>query len=349
MLREICCDINVLSDTSDFESEDEVFFLVPAMFDIQVNGYNKISLDDELTVDALEKMTEDMYRDGVSQFVPTIITCDYQKMVTALINTKEFMSKHPNIIPGLHLEGPFISPAKRGIHPIEHIAKIDTRVVDTIFENADIIAYMTIDPVTVGEDLMRKFRTRGIRLSIGHTNCDYQDAKRFFACGGNMATHLFNAMSKSPNGRNPKAVEAILENGEIYTSVICDGIHVDYSMVNIAWRLLHKYFILTTDALASSGVKNPEEFTQFNFAGKLIYNDPILGCTDSVGTLAGSRLTMLQGLKNLINNCGLTLPEAIRAASIAPRKALNMEHNNVYMVLDADLNIRKIFINQKKN
>ena len=143
MLREICCDINVLSDTSDFESEDEVFFLVPAMFDIQVNGYNKISLDDELTVDALEKMTEDMYRDGVSQFVPTIITCDYQKMVTALINTKEFMSKHPNIIPGLHLEGPFISPAKRGIHPIEHIAKIDTRVVDTIFENADIIAYMT--------------------------------------------------------------------------------------------------------------------------------------------------------------------------------------------------------------
>jgi N-acetylglucosamine-6-phosphate deacetylase len=343
MLKEYWCDRDILKDTSEFDHEDEVYFLVPAMFDIQVNGYNQISLDDEVSVEALEKMAVDMYNDGVSQFVPTLISSDFNKILLALTNTREFIKKHPYIIPGLHLEGPFISLEKSGIHPKECIANIDPATLDMIIANRDVVAYMTVDPLALTDEQLYKLQQASIKLSLGHTNCNYKQAKQFFNKGCNMATHLYNAMSKSFNGRNPMAVEAILEHEQIYTGVICDGVHVDFTMVNLAKKLLGDYFILTTDAIAAAGVKDPADFPKFVFANKLITNDPQFGCVDDNGVLAGSCLTMKQGIINLVQKCGLTLHEAIYAASVAPRRALGVKHNNVYMVLDMNLNIKKIF------
>lgn len=349
MLKELWCDKNVLKDSTPFESEDKVFFLIPTMCDVQVNGYNGISLDDELTFDALERMKEDLFRDGVTQFVPTIITCDYQKMLTALINTREFMEKYPGVIPGIHLEGPFISKEKRGIHPLEYVRTMDQQSLDTILEYRDAIAYMTVDPVNLGHDLINILVRNGIRLSLGHTNCNHAQAVDFFSRGPKMATHLFNAMSKSPNGRNPMAVEAVLETERIYAGVIVDGVHVDFTMVYLAWRLLGKYFILTTDALAASGVRDPSSLPSFTFAGKKIINDPVRGCISEMGTLAGSRLTMLDGLRNLVLNCGLSLQDASYAACVAPRRALKIQPNDYFMILDSNFNIVKIFKSQLNN
>lgn len=344
MLNKLYCNLAAdLPNLKFFADSDQDYFLAPAFLDIQVNGYDTISLDKELTVHALECMNESMLRDGVSQFVPTVISSSYEHMLDTLENTRAFMQKHPNVIPGVHLEGPFISSTKCGIHSKENIRKMSAEDLKLILLFKDAIAYLTVDPLCLDQDCINILLQNGIKLSLGHTSCDYSTAMGFFEKGASMATHLFNAMSKSPNGRNPMAVEAVLANSKIYTGVIADGVHVSYPMVKIAWRLLGDHFILTTDALSAAGVQDVGSYVSFSFANKVIYNDPMHGCVDENGTLAGSRLTMLDGVKNLVDNCCLSVEDAIYAASVAPRKALQMQDNSTYIILDGSLNLVNTF------
>lgn len=344
MLKKIHCNLNdELIEIKDFIESEEVYYLAPALMDIQVNGYDTVSIDKELTVHALECMMASMLRDGVSQFVPTVISCSFEHMVDTLENTREFMRKHPGVIPGVHLEGPFISEAKRGIHSAEYVRNMTAEDLKVLLSFKNEIAYLTIDPDAVDQISQEILIRNNIKLSLGHTSCDYARAMSLFDTGATLATHLYNAMTKSPNGRNPMAVEAVVAKPGVYAGVIVDGIHVAYPMVKIAWRLLGDHFILTTDALSAAGVKNISSYVSFSFADKTIYNDPLRGCIDEKGTLAGSRLTMLEGVRNLVEACDLTLEQAVFAGSVAPRRAMKLKSNNAYIVLDKNLNLVKLF------
>lgn len=341
MLKNIYCENIKRNELKEFVESPEQYYLAPAFFDIQVNGYNRISLDEGVTTEKLEQMAESMILHGVSRFIPTLISSSSKMMEDSLNATRDFMNLYKGVIPGLHIEGPFIDQAKKGIHMESKIRFFTTEDLRIVLEYKDYIAYMTISPTAIDETMMKILINSGIKLSLGHSNINYNEAKRAMDHGINMATHLYNGMSHMQNARDPMAAEAIL-NSKIYASVIGDGIHVSYPVVEMIHDILGDKFILTTDALSAAGVENSSDYTTFRFAGKTVYNDKIHGCTDEKGILAGSRLTMAEGVRNLVNKCNFTVEEAIYAATLAPMKAFNIEEINDYIVLDKDLKVVEV-------
>lgn len=343
MLKNLCCEIqHDLEALKEYVESDTNYYLAPAFFDIQVNGYNKVSLDDGVTTEKLEQIAESVLEDGVSVFIPTLITSEPRVLIESLRATREFMKLYPGVVPGLHLEGPFICEEKKGIHNGNLIRKFSSDDLKTVLEYSDTIAYMTIDPSAFDEVFLQILLNQGIKLSLGHTNASYTDARRVIDQGLNLASHLYNAMAGMKDARQPMALEAILDSKSVYASIICDGLHVAYPLVNIAKKLLGEKLILTTDALSSAGVKNASQFISFKFAGKTIYNDLVHGCTDEHDVLAGSRITMLDAIRNYIKNCGATPEEAVYAAAIAPRKAFNITEQRDYIVLTEDMKLVKV-------
>ncbi|MGN1394003.1 MAG: N-acetylglucosamine-6-phosphate deacetylase [Succinivibrionaceae bacterium] len=342
MIKNICCNVIDVPTIQEYNVSDELYYLTPSFFDIQVNGYNRISLDTGISLEKLEQISNSLLADGVTHFIPTLITATPSVMEYSLSEVRKYMQLHPGIIPGMHIEGPFIDEEKRGIHSRDLIRRFSSEDLRIILEYKDAIAYITVSPKALDESILKILISNGVRLSIGHTSANYSETKRAIDYGFDLATHLYNAMSFLKNGRTPMAVEAIY-NSRIYAGVICDGIHVAFPIVKIAHEILNERFILTTDALAAAGVRDSKSFEKFKFADKIIYNDLILGCTDEEGTIAGSRLTMLDGVKNLVNKCNISLVDAIYAATISPRKCFAMDEINEYLILDKNLELIDVF------
>lgn len=340
MLDYVYCCPDSVPDAQKYAASDRRYYVTPSYIDIQVNGYNEVTLDgnDGVTVEKLEHISESLKHSGCAIFVPTLITSPYEILKKSLEQTELYMKKHPGRIPGLHIEGPFISPVKKGIHKEAYIRKLEGRDLELILRYAGAVSYITLDPNAVTPDVMKELLNAGIRLSLGHTEADYRKAEEFIGNGATLGTHLYNAMTMAANGRTPMAVEAILNSDTVYCGVIGDGIHVNYALVRLAHRLLGDRFVLVTDCLAAAGT-DPEKFRSFVFAEKEIFNDLVKGCIDAKGTLGGSRLTMTEGVQNLVRHAGFTLNEAVYAATLAPAKALGINLSGNYNILDEELNL----------
>ena len=324
----------------DLQNASEVYYLAPAFYDLQVNGYDGIMLDEEITQEGLTKITASLKEDGVFRFAPTVITCSFEHMRETLETVRRLFADFRECIPGVHLEGPFISPTKKGIHEERFIRRMEERDLSLLLEYREEVAYITADPAAVPPEYLKKLTEAGIRISLGHTTATAREAQRFFAGGATMVTHLHNAMSHARGGRDPMATEAALAADRVYAGVIADGIHVAWPEIIIARKCLGERFMLVTDALAAAGARKP--LPRFRFAGTTVYNDPEKGCINADGTLGGSRLTMLTGVKNLIRDAGFTPEAALIAASEAPFRAMG-EVKEVFLVLDEDMNIRGAF------
>lgn len=329
---------NRASKLHDLMQEPAMYYVAPSYVDLQVNGYKTVSLDENYSIEALLNMSEAMRLDGTAVFVPTVITCDYDYMVHVLEVTSDFMTKYPNRIFGVHLEGPFISKERAGIHPKHLIRTMDDKDVALLLKFKGAIAYITCSPEALDESKIQALQQANIRLSLGHSTANFEQATNFLKQGVKLGTHLYNAMSKASNGRTPGCVEALLLN-KVYSGVICDGVHVAWPLVKLAYELLGSKFVLVTDAIAAAGVKEVCTFPHFKFAGVKIINDPVKGCVDINGTLAGSRLDMANGVRNLVNNIGLSPLEAIQTATLNPCLALGTELTSYVNILDSKLQI----------
>ncbi|MEE3422295.1 MAG: N-acetylglucosamine-6-phosphate deacetylase [Succinimonas sp.] len=324
----------------ELQKSQEVYYLAPAFYDLQVNGYDGVMLDEEITREGLARITASLKEDGVFRFAPTVITCSYEHMRETLETVRSLFLKFRSSIPGVHLEGPFISPAKKGIHEERFIRKMTERDLSLLLEYREEVAYITADPAAVPPEYLKKLTAAGIRVSLGHTAATAAEAREFFAGGASLVTHLHNAMSHARGGRDPMATEAALADDRVYAGVIADGIHVAWPEIIIARKCLGERFMLVTDALAAAGVRKP--LPSFRFAGTTVFNDPEKGCINADGTLGGSRLTMLSGVKNLIRYAGFTPEAALIAASEAPFRAMG-EAPEIFLVLDENMNIRGAF------
>ncbi len=324
----------------DLQDAAEVYYLAPAFYDLQVNGYDGIMLDEEITRKGLARITASLKEDGVFRFAPTVITCSFEHMRETLETARSLFTEFRSAIPGVHLEGPFISPAKKGIHEERFIRRMEERDLSLLLEYRDVVAYITADPAAVPPEYLQKLTKAGIRVSLGHSDATAAAAREFFAAGATMVTHLHNAMSHARGGRDPMATEAALADDRIYAGVIADGIHVAWPEIIIARKCLGERFVLVTDALAAAGARKP--LPSFRFAGTTVFNDPEKGCINADGTLGGSRLTMLAGVKNLIRHAGFAPEAALIAASEAPFRAMG-EVPEVFLVLDEKMNIRGAF------
>jgi N-acetylglucosamine-6-phosphate deacetylase len=296
-------------------------------------------------------MNETNLKSGCTSFLPTLITTSDENIKKAIKLFEENEDMEDIGVLGLHIEGPYISLPKKGIHNPEYVRVLSDEMIDFIAEKgSEISKIMTIAPEVAKEKHLEKLCKAGIRLSVGHSNASYEevvDKLKYY----NNATHLYNAMSPL-TGREPGVVGAVLNKGNLYAGIIVDGIHCHYASVDIAKKILKEKLYLVTDAVSPVGTN----MEWFMFEGnKVYYKDG--KCVGEDGTLGGSALTMVEGVKNLVEHVGLPIEEALKMASTYPSKAVGIDDRYGYIkknyfadliVLNEDFTIDTIFVKGKK-
>ncbi|WP_336754863.1 N-acetylglucosamine-6-phosphate deacetylase [Pantoea sp. USHLN298] len=296
--------------------------IAPGFIDLQLNGCGGVQFNDDidaLSVETLEIMQRANQKSGCTSFLPTLITSSDELMQRAIETMRAYLQKHQHQALGLHLEGPWLSKAKKGTHNPALIRLPDAALVQYLCENADVITKVTLAPENAGSDVIRQLTEAGIIVSAGHSNATYEEAKAGFSAGVSFATHLYNAMPTFA-GREPGLIGALFDSPDVYCGIIADGLHVHYANVRNAKRIKGDKLVLVTDATAPAGAA----ISEFIFAGKTIYYRDGL-CVDENGTLSGSALTMIEAVQNSVEHAGIALDEALRMASLYPARAMGVE------------------------
>jgi len=291
--------------------------LTPGFIDLQLNGCGGVMFNNAITEATLATMQSTNLKSGCTSYLPTLITSSDQDMRTALKVTRAYMNKKSNQVLGLHLEGPYLSIEKKGIHRREYIRKPDLNMLDLICQNADIVSKVTLAPEKNSIEVIQRLKKAGIVVAIGHSNATYAQASAAIDNGATFATHLFNAMSPM-TGREAGVVGAVYDKN-IYAGIIVDGFHVAYENVRISKKIMGEKLILVTDATAPAGA----DIDSFDFVGTTVYYKNGK-CLAADGTLGGSALTMIQAIENSVKFVGIELAEAIRMATLYPARAVSL-------------------------
>lgn len=296
--------------------------LVSAGFiDLQLNGCGGVMFNTDISQTTLAKMQCTNLASGTTSFLPTLITsCDHD-IKQAINAVSAYMAEYQYQVLGLHLEGPYINVERKGIHPAPHIRPLDKSMLALLCQHAAVIAKVTIAPECHSAAQIQQLANAGILVALGHTAASYEQAMAGIKAGIGFATHLYNAMSPTSNGRTPGVVGAVYDSPALYAGIIVDGIHVHPANIRLAHQVMKDKLCLVTDGTAAAGA--PPELSEFDFCGtKVFIRDG--QCVDEQGTLGGSSLTMIEGVRNLVSLAGLPLEEALRMASLYPARALGM-------------------------
>jgi len=300
-------------------------FLAPGLIDLQLYGSGGLLFAGKPTVEALERMEDDLLSEGTTGFFATIGTNTNDIVETGIEAAKAYREKCKGNFWGLHLEGPYLNPIKKGAHPAKLIKKGTLAEVERWIGMADgVIKMMTIAPELQDQVVIDYLNDHGVILSSGHSNATYEQGKSFLNNPVPAVTHLFNAMPQMHH-RDPGYIPAIFEV-KPYTSIVNDGIHVDFAMVRLAKRELGDKLFLITDRVTAA----IEGTYQHQFTGdRYVMPD---------GTLSGSCLTMLWAVQNCVEKVGITLAEAINMASLYPAQlAKQHKKGRIAAGFDADM------------
>jgi N-acetylglucosamine-6-phosphate deacetylase len=313
-------DSDKLYDKSQLEDFGDSV-ISPGMLDLQLNGCGGVLFNADISMETLETMHQTNLKFGTTGFLPTLITADFNDSITALEVVKEWFKQYGNTrgVLGIHLEGPFLSKEKRGIHPEEFIIKPTDEMLAKIVPYAKLFPIkMTMAAENVKPEQIEFLAKHGIIVSIGHSNASYEVAENAFKHGAKTVTHMFNAMS-GMTGRNPGLIGAVLAN-PVYLGLIVDMLHVDKANVRLMTNLKPTSVYLVTDAVTPTGT----DMTEFDFAGKHLYvRDG--KCVDDAGTLGGAYLTMNEAIENCVEKCGLSLEQSLTMATLIPAQLLGVD------------------------
>lgn len=291
------------------------------MIDLQLNGCGGVLFNDTINMATLETMHQTNLRFGTTSYLPTLITSSFDDVKKALEVVKSWFHQFGNTrgVIGIHLEGPFLSIEKRGIHPLEYIAKPDDEMLTLIASYAKYFPIkLTLAPENFTVEQIKYLVKHDVIISIGHTNATFEQAQMAFDNGALTATHMFNAMS-GMTGRNPGVISAILSNSN-YQGLIVDLLHVDKNNVKLVSKLKPTTTYLVTDAVTPTGT----DMTEFDFAGKHLYvRDG--KCLDDTGTLGGAYLTMNEAIRNCVKKCDISLEQALSMATLVPAQLLGID------------------------
>jgi N-acetylglucosamine-6-phosphate deacetylase len=222
---------------------------------------------------------------------------------------------------GIHIEGPFLNVARKGVHDPAKLRELDTSAVGLLTSLRSGKTLVTLAPEMTTPEIIQKLVQAGVVVSAGHTNATYAEIATALRYGLTGFTHLFNAMSQL-TGREPGVVGAALDDPGSWCGIIVDGEHTDPVVLRIALRCKpHDRFMLVTDAMPSVGTNS----TSFNLQGRTITVSGTI-CLDEDGRLAGSNIDMASCVRNAMTLLGLPLPEAVRMASQYPAQFLGLAH-----------------------
>lgn len=293
--------------------------LTAGFIDLQLNGCGGVMFNEDISVRTLEIMQETNLKSGTTSYLPTFITSPDEGMKSAVNIMRDYLAQYQNQALGLHLEGPYLSREKKGVHREEYIREISSEMKDFLCANADVITKITLAAENPTARYIAEFVKCGIVVSIGHSNATYEVAQQAIADGAGFATHLHNAMSPVSSGRAMGVVGAVLDS-DIYAGIIVDGLHVDFGNVRIAKKAKGDKLCIVTDAVAAAGA----DIDSFVFVGKTVYvrNGK---CYDANGTLGGAAITMIESIQNAVKEVGIPLDETLRMCNYYPAKAIGVD------------------------
>ncbi|MEI2740800.1 MAG: N-acetylglucosamine-6-phosphate deacetylase [Chitinophagaceae bacterium] len=308
--------VSSLSSSQQAEHFDNCV-IAPAFIDLQIYGaYGKL-LAVYPEADSLYKLREYCEKGGTAFCLPTVATNTKEVFYKCIDAVKDYWSSGGEGILGLHLEGPWINPVKRGAH-IESLIHPPTikEAEELLNYGKGVIRMITLAPEVCSKEVIELILSHNIVISAGHSNAAYDEAKTGFANGITAVTHLYNAMSPLQH-RQPGLVGAAMDDESVMASIIPDGHHVDYAAVRIAKQAMKERLFVITDAVTDT----TEGYYQHKQAGDKYEADSIL---------SGSALTMAKAVQNLVNFAQIELGEALRMCSLYPANVLRMkEHGRI--------------------
>ena len=316
-------------------------YLAPGLVDMHIHGYLGEDVSDG-SCEGIKKMSEGIAKNGVTSWCPTTMTVSKAE-IEAAFDAVRYVKNNQNSgarILGVHSEGPFINPEKKGAQALEHILAPDA---DFVLKNKDIIKILTIAPEVEGaqECIEKVSQNSDILISMGHTGATFEEANNGIISGVRHTTHLFNAMTALSH-RNPGVVGAALTNDKVSCELIADTFHVSKDLFGFVSKLKGDKLCLITDCIRAGGMEDGD----YTLGGQPVHKEGIK-CLLPDGTIAGSVLKLNEAVKNLFDNTDLTLAQCVACATLNPAKALgeDKEIGSIVVGKRADL----IIIDEKFN
>jgi N-acetylglucosamine-6-phosphate deacetylase len=322
--------------------------LLPGFIDVQVNGGGGVLFNDDPSMESIRAIGSAHRRFGTTGFLPTLISDDLDTIGQAIAAVQASLDARLPGALGIHIEGPFLNWARRGVHDPKHLRRLDNAVISLLCSLRGGRTVLTLAPEMTTIEMIAQLSASGILISAGHSDANFAQTSAAIAHGVRGFTHLFNAMAPLAP-REPGIVGAALFDANTWCGIIVDGHHVDPVMLKLALRCKrHDKFMLVTDAMPPVGSPEPS----FVLQGRTIHvKDGV--CRDENGTLAGTGLDMATAVRNAVSLLDLEIAEAARMASEYPAAFLGLDgelgriapgYRANLALLDDDLQVRRTWI-----
>jgi N-acetylglucosamine-6-phosphate deacetylase len=291
-------------------------WLAPGFIDIQVNGGGDVLFNDEPTPEGIARIVAAHRKFGATSILPTLITDTDETMAAALRAVEIMFKREPGVL-GLHLEGPFLSPQKPGVHRRDLIRRAEPHHERMLLSFKGGVLLVTLAPEQAPTGFIARLAAAGVKVALGHSLASYEETRAAMAEGLTGFTHLFNAMPPL-SAREPGPVAAALEHQDAYYGLIVDGWHVAPAMLKLALRGAG-HAMLVSDAMPPVGGE---------LDGFMLQGAPIGvrkgRCATSEGVLAGSAIGISTAVANCVRLLGTPLEQALRLASAEPADFLGL-------------------------
>ncbi|MDO5726261.1 MAG: N-acetylglucosamine-6-phosphate deacetylase [Tissierellia bacterium] len=340
----------------DYKDYDEILdgennYLAPGFIDIHNHGNSGYDIMDSSEI-ALDSIGKYHISNGVTSYLGTIITSSYENMLNSAKNISEYENKKDLAeILGIHLEGPFFNPIKKGAQPEKYIAKADLNFLKKLIEisNSKLKMVSIAPEIKDAIEVIKYLKKEDIPIAMAHSYANYEQTKMAIENGARIATHLFNGMREFDH-REPGIIGASLTDDRVYTEIIYDRFHLHDASVKIA--ILCKGFdkiILVSDAMRAAGLKDGK----YEIGGQIVFvknNEPRL----ESGNIAGSTLNLRQAVYNVVKFLQIPIHQAVKMASLNPAKAINIskDYGSIeigkkadFIIIDQDINIKSVYKN----
>ena len=321
-------------------------YCIPGFIDLQINGGAGVYFIKDFSLSAIDSIARTYRKYGTTSFFPTQVSTSLENIYNGIESVRQAIQDPMSGVLGIHVEGPFLNPVKRGAHQVRYIIPPTMKELEKMINaGKNTIGLLTIAPELFDEQQLALLRESGIRLAAGHSNATYAQAKDFYKKGITKITHLFNAMSPFQS-REPGLVGAFFDAPELYAGIIADGKHVDYAALRIAQRLKKGKLFFVTDSVFVDFQGTRFEFDGFNIR---LENGAFV---NEENNLAGAAITMQDAIYNSIHYAGIPEEEAFKMATSIPAEYLGMSNQIGYLkagafadfvIMDQDYQIEEVF------
>lgn len=345
-------------DMRNISSAEEVIdasglYAIPGLIDIHFHGCRGYDFCDG-TIDALDEITRYQGKNGITAICPATMSLPEYELAKIMKTAKDYDNKEGAILCGINMEGPFISKEKKGAQYDKYIIKPNLSMYRRLKKiSANMIKLVEVAPEEEGAmDFIQAVKDEVV-VSIAHTVADYDTAIRAFKAGAKHVTHFYNAMPPFSH-REPGVIGAASDTKDIYVELICDGVHIHPSVVRATFNFMtDERIVLISDSMEATGMPDG----RYMLGGQEVIlkgNKPTLAVD---GSIAGSATNLMDCMRNLVKNMGVTIEQAVKTASVNPAKAIGVfdEYGSLepgkianIVLLDQELNIKAVYIKGKR-